>query len=117
PPEIGHFKRGGQPQGARLPHLTQRTAPAPWAGLDITADQYPYIAAATSLDAAIPQWAHAGGTDSLLARLRDRPTRVKLRQEMLTGGGDENPYINSGGADGVMIARPFQDSLHYLDGR
>ena len=56
-------------------------------------------------------------TDSLLARLRDRPTRVRLRQEMLTGGGDENPYINSGGADGVMIAGVFQDSLRPLDGR
>ncbi|HKC48996.1 MAG TPA: D-aminoacylase [Gemmatimonadales bacterium] len=117
PAEIWHFKAAGQPQWGRMPHLIQRIDSARSAGLDITADQYPYIAAATSLDAAIPQWAHAGGTDSLLARLRDRPTRVKLRQEMLTGGGDENPYINSGGADGVMIAGPFQDSLHYLDGR
>jgi len=117
PAEIWHFKAAGQPQWGRMPHLIQRIDSARSAGLDITADQYPYIAAATSLDAAIPQWAHAGGMDSLLARLRDRPTRVKLRQEMLTGGGDENPYINSGGADGVMIAGPFQDSLHYLDGR
>jgi N-acyl-D-aspartate/D-glutamate deacylase len=117
PAEIWHFKAAGQPQWGRMPHLIQRIDSARAAGLDITADQYPYIAAATSLDAAIPQWAHAGGTDSLLARLRDKTTRTKLRLEMLTGGGDENPYINSGGADGVMIAGPFQDSLHYLDGR
>jgi N-acyl-D-amino-acid deacylase len=117
PAEIWHFKAAGQPQWGRMPHLIQRIDSARAAGLDITADQYPYIAAATSLDASIPQWAHAGGTDSLLARLRDRTTRARLRLEMLTGGGDENPYINSGGADGVMIAGPFQDSLHYLDGR
>ncbi len=117
PTEIWHFKAAGQPQWGRMSHLIQRIDSARAAGLDITADQYPYIAAATSLDAAIPQWAHAGGTDSLLARLRDKTTRTKLRLEMLTGGGDENPYINSGGADGVMIAGPFQDSLHYLDGR
>ncbi len=117
PAEIWHLKAGGQPQWGRMPHLIQRIDSARAEGLDVTADQYPYIAAATSLDAAIPQWAHAGGTDSLLARLRDKSTRTKLRLEMLTGGGDENPYINSGGADGVMIAGPFQDSLHYLDGR
>ena len=117
PAEIWHFKAAGKPQWGRMPHLIQRIDSARAAGLDVTADQYPYIAAATSLDAAIPQWAHAGGTDSLLARLRDKPTRTKLRLEMLTGGGDENPYINSDGADGVMIAGPFQDSLHYLDGR
>jgi len=117
PVEIWHFKAAGAPQQGRMPHLIQRVDSARAAGLDITADQYPYIAAATSLDASIPQWAHAGGTDSLLARLRDRPTRAKLRTEMLTGGGDENPYINSGGADGVMIAGVFEDSLHALDGR
>jgi len=117
PAEIWHLKAAGKPQWGRMPHVIQRIDSARAAGLDITADQYPYLAAATSLDASIPQWAHAGGTDSLLARLRDRATRVRLRQEMLTGGGDENPYINSGGADGVMIAGPFQDSLHYLDGR
>ncbi|HET9709111.1 MAG TPA: D-aminoacylase, partial [Gemmatimonadales bacterium] len=117
PAEIWHFKAAGAPQWGHMSHLIQRIDSARAAGLDITADQYPYIAAATSLDASIPQWAHAGGTDSLLARLRDRPTRAKLRTEMLTGGGDENPYINSGGADGVMIAGVFQDSLHALDGR
>ncbi|HKE89869.1 MAG TPA: D-aminoacylase [Gemmatimonadales bacterium] len=117
PAEIWHFKAAGQQQAGRMPHLIQRIDSARAAGLDITADQYPYTAAATSLDASIPQWAHAGGTDSLLARLRDRPTRTKLRTEMLTGGGDENPYINSGGADGVEIAGVFQDSLRYLDGR
>ena len=117
PAEVWHFKAAGKPQWGRMPHLIQRIDSARAAGLDVTADQYPYIAAATSLDASIPQWAHAGGIDSLLARLRDRSTRAKLRLEMLTGGGDENPYINSGGAEGVQIAGVFQDSLRYIDGK
>ena len=117
PVEIWHFKAGGRPQWGRLPRMIAKIDSARAAGLDVTADQYPYVAAATSLDASVPQWAHAGGVDSLLARVRDRATRARLRMEMLTGAGDENPYTNSGGADGVMIAGPFQDSLHYLDGR
>ncbi|HJQ66874.1 MAG TPA: D-aminoacylase [Gemmatimonadales bacterium] len=117
PVEIWHFKVSGQPQWGRMPRMIARIDSARAAGLDITADQYPYIAGATSLDASIPQWAHAGGTDSMLARLRDRTTRARLRLEMQTGGGDESPFINSGGAEGVLIAGPFQDSLHYLDGR
>jgi len=117
PVEIWHFKAAGRPQWGRMPHLIAKIDSARAAGLDVTADQYPYIAAATSLDAAVPQWAHAGGVDSLLARLRDRTTRARLRQEMLTGVGDENPYANSGGADGVLIAGLFQDSLKALDGR
>jgi N-acyl-D-aspartate/D-glutamate deacylase len=100
-----------------MPHLLAKIDSARASGLDITADQYPYVAAATSLDAAIPQWAHADGTDSLLARLRSRATRARLRQEMLGGVGQESQYQNTGGAEGIMIAGPFQDSLHYLDGR
>jgi dihydroorotase/N-acyl-D-amino-acid deacylase len=117
PVEIWHLKAAGQSQWGRMPHLIAKIDSARASGLDVTADQYPYVAAATSLDAAIPQWAHADGTDSLLARLKNRVTRVRLHQEMLGGVGQESQYQNTGGADGIMIAGPFHDSLHYLDGR
>ena len=117
PVEIWHLKSAGRSQWGRMPHLLAKIDSARASGLDITADQYPYVAAATSLDAAIPQWAHADGTDSLLARLKNRTTRARLRQEMLGGVGQESQYQNTGGAEGIMIAGPFQDSLDYLDGR
>ena len=41
------------------------------AGVAIGADQYPYEASSTSLTALIPEWAHAGGIEKLLARLED----------------------------------------------
>ncbi len=117
PVEIWHFKVAGQRQWGQMPRFIARIDSARAAGLDITADQYPYIAGATSLAASIPQWAHAGGTDSLLARLRNRATRARLRLEMQSDAGDESVFINSGGAEGVLIAGPFHDSLRYLDGR
>ena len=117
PVEIWHLKAAGKPQWGRLPHVLARIDSARAAGLDVTADQYPYTAAATSLDASIPQWAHAGGTDSLIARLKNPAMRARLRQEILTGAGEENPWTNSGGAGGVLIAGVFQDSLRALDGR
>lgn len=117
PIEIWHLKSAGRSQWGRMPHLLAKIDSARASGLDVTADQYPYVAGATSLGAAIPQWAHADGIDSLLARLKHRPTRARLRQEMLGGVGQESLYQNTGGADGIMIAGPFQDSLHYLDGR
>ncbi|MGH7539228.1 MAG: N-acyl-D-amino-acid deacylase family protein [Gemmatimonadales bacterium] len=117
PVEIWHLKAAGRPQWGRMSHLIAKIDSARATGLDITADQYPYVAAATSLDAAIPQWAHAGGDDSLIARLKDPTTRARLQQDMRTGLGEESPYQNTGGADGIMIAGPFQDSLDYLDGR
>ena len=52
----------------------------------MTADQYPYAASGTGLDAILPNWAHAGGTDSLLARLRDPAARARLRAELIGDG-------------------------------
>jgi dihydroorotase/N-acyl-D-amino-acid deacylase len=99
-------------------HVLARIDSARAAGIDVTADQYPYIASATSLDATIPPWAHAGGRDSLLARLARPAARRAIRDAMLreaTRG--ENMYRGVGGADGILIASAFTDSLRYLQGQ
>lgn len=118
PVEIWHLKTAGQPNWGRMPRVLARIDSARAAGLDVTADQYPYTRSATSLDASIPGWAHSGGTDSLLARLQNPATRARIRAEMLgTGRGEENFYRGAGGADGILIVGTFEDSLRYLQGK
>src|SRR2546428_9478395 len=95
-----------------------RIASARASGLDVTADQYPYVAAATALDASIPTWAESGGWDSLLVRLRDAKTRARLHDEMAhPTGGAESFFYEAGGGAGVLITGTFQDSLRYLQGK
>jgi N-acyl-D-aspartate/D-glutamate deacylase len=49
----------------------------------VYADQYPYLASATGLDAALlPRWAQAGGRDSLLSRLARTEDRARIRADM-----------------------------------
>jgi dihydroorotase/N-acyl-D-amino-acid deacylase len=116
--EIWHLKVAGQESWGRMPHVLRRIDSARAAGIDVTADQYPYIASATSLDATIPPWAHDGGTDSLLARLRDPAARARIRSDMLRRGTPwENMYLGPGGAGGILIASVFADSLRPLQGR
>ncbi len=118
PVEIWHLKTAGQPNWGRMPRVLARIDSARAAGLDVTADQYPYTRSATSLDASIPGWAHSGGTDSLLARLADPTTRARIRAEMLNNAGPaENFYRGAGGADGILIVGTFEDSLRYLQGK
>lgn len=117
PVEIWHLKTAGQANWGRMPRVLARIDSARAAGLDVTADQYPYTRSATSLDASIPQWAHSGGTDSLLERLRDPDTRARIRADMLgTTPGVENFYRGAGGADGILIVSTFEDSLRHLQG-
>jgi dihydroorotase/N-acyl-D-amino-acid deacylase len=118
PVEVWHLKVAGRPNWGRMPHVLARIDSAREAGTDITADQYPYIASATSLDASIPTWAHDGGRDSLLARLRDAVRRRAIRDSILIGEARrELMYRGSGGADGILIASVYADSLKPLQGR
>src|SRR5438034_1219405 len=117
PAEISHLKVSGRQSWGRMPRVLARIDSARAAGLDITADQYPYTRAATALDASIPTWAQSGGWDSLLARLRDPATRARLRDEMLHPRGPESFYYEAGGGDGVLITGTFQDSLRSLQGK
>src|SRR6185369_65328 len=49
-------------------------------GEKVTADQYPYIASSTSLEATLlPTWAGEGGRKKLEERLKDPETRAKIK--------------------------------------
>ena len=118
PAEISHLKVSGRTSFGRMPHVLARIDSARAAGLDITADQYPYVAAATALDAAIPPRAESGGWDSLLMRLREPRTRARLHAEILhPGDGTEGFYNEAGGGRGILITGVFQDSLRALQGK
>lgn len=53
------------------------------AGVEVTADQYPWLASGSSLDAALlPRWAVDGGGAALLKRLDDPATLSRIRDEM-----------------------------------
>ena len=117
PTEIWHLKVSGRRNWGRMPHVLARIDSARAAGLDITADQYPYLAGATSLDASVPAWAHSGGNDSLLWRLRDPATRARIRAELLAPPQiTDRFYRATEGPQGVIVF-PFEDSLHYLQGK
>ncbi|EMR73224.1 hypothetical protein MCGE09_00061, partial [Thaumarchaeota archaeon SCGC AB-539-E09] len=51
-------------------------------GVDVTVDQYPYRAGATSLATCLPPWAHDGGMSDLLKRLEDPELRGKMKKDI-----------------------------------
>ena len=58
-------------------------------GLNITCDQYPFPASSTALSALVPHWAHDGGKDAMIARVRDEfeTVRPEIEAEMANRGG------------------------------
>ncbi|MFG2114174.1 amidohydrolase family protein [Streptomyces sp. NPDC048718] len=58
------------------------------AGADISLDTYPYTPGCTTLAAVLPSWAHEGGPEALLARLRDDATAERIRHHLEVTGSD-----------------------------
>ena len=110
PGVVTHVKALGPPVwGYSLP-IVRRIEAARAAGVEVYADQYPYIASATGLGAALlPRWAEAGGRDSLNARLDDAGTRARIREAVV-----EN-LARRGGADRIQFRRFEQDAA--IEGR
>lgn len=118
PVEIFHLKAAGRDMWGRMDEIIARIEAARAAGLDVAADQYPYVAGATSLSASVPPWAHSGGREDLLNRLRDPATRARLRREINRPADNwENFYWMAGGAEGVLISAVTRPDLKFYEGK
>lgn len=86
---ISHLKLMGKPQWGRSTELLQKIRDARNEGIHITCDQYPFHASSTLVTAMIPHWAHAGGPEELMRRLREREGTVcqEIQKEMENRGG------------------------------
>jgi N-acyl-D-amino-acid deacylase len=82
------------------------------AGIDITADQYPYTASGTGLAAMLNTWVQEGGSDSLVARLKDPAVRARLKTEL---GQDSATGIRT--AERTMVNSVATDSLKKYQGK
>jgi N-acyl-D-amino-acid deacylase len=80
--EIWHLKAAGKRNWGRMPEIVAKIDAARKAGVDITADTYAYPAWFNSFSAFIPPWAHDGGDDKMIARLKDPATRARIRKEL-----------------------------------
>ncbi|HWI20236.1 MAG TPA: D-aminoacylase [Vicinamibacterales bacterium] len=105
PVHVFHIKVTGQKNFGRMKEVIDIVEAARARGVRVTADQYPYVASSTSLTATIPPWAQDGGTDKLIARLKDPRERARIRKEMEnTNPSWESRYQSAGTWQNVQLA-------------
>ena len=107
--EIRHIKSRSAEQMAEAIAVIDSARAA---GIDITADQYPYIASGTGLSAMLNTWVQEGGDDSMVVRLRDPAVRARLKKEL---GEDSAAGIRS--AERTMVNSVGVDSLRKYEGK
>lgn len=102
---ISHIKIAGRQNWGKLDRMLEAIGSARSRGLTITADQYPYLAGSTLLGAILPPWAHDGGTEATLLRLRDPAVRARLRAELADESEtDWDNFWKWGGPEGILLA-------------
>lgn len=96
---ISHLKAIGKAYWGDGCRGLEKITRARESGQTVWTDQYPYEATNTGLTVLAPDWAHAGGIDGLIGRLRDPGIRPRLlraiRERMDTRGGPSCVQISN----------------------
>lgn len=118
PVEIWHLKVSGRQNWGKMPGVIAAIEGARSSGLDVTANQYPYIASGTSLGATIPPKYHEGGSEAFVTRLKDPQARAAIRQQLAgAAGNNENMWRGTGGPQGILVASVLDPALKSYEGR
>ncbi|WOF42255.1 amidohydrolase family protein [Sphingopyxis indica] len=101
PVHFAHIKVLGVDVQGKAGEIIDQIKRARADGVQVTADQYPWDASGTSLQAALlPGWAQDGGREALLRRFDSPATREKIEAEM-----KEN-LRRRGGAHALLLTDP-----------
>ncbi|HYM24500.1 MAG TPA: amidohydrolase family protein [Vicinamibacterales bacterium] len=101
PVHIAHIKALGVDVQGKSAEVIALIEAARQRGQNVTADQYPWNASGTSLEAAlIPRWAFEGGRGQMLSRLNDPALNPQLQSEMADN------LRRRGGAGALMPVAP-----------
>lgn len=82
PVDVIHLKIADQKLWGRMDEVIELIQQARLRGVDVQANVYPYNRGNNNLVSIIPPWAHEGGNQELMARLRDPQLREKIKQDI-----------------------------------
>ncbi len=102
--QVSHLKAGSLSTWGRGPDAVERLEEARLEGLDVAADQYPYTAAATTLEVVLPPAMLALSIEAIVDALGDRAVRDRIKLEIAVGEpGWENAGVDPGW-DGLRVS-------------
>lgn len=118
PVEIWHIKAAGKANWGRMREIVAKIEEARRNGIDITADTYAYPAWFNGMSAFIPPWAHDGGDEKMIERLKDPQLRERIRKDMETaGGGWDNEWQEIPGPEAVVVSVVQNPNLLPMQGK
>ena len=94
PVHISHIKISGRDNWGRSEEVIELINKERAAGLDITANQYPFVASLTGLkNGLMPKWALAGGNAAMVKRLKNPEDLKKIKAFLKSRSDDQNKRV------------------------
>lgn len=98
-----HFKVCGKKNWDKIDDVVRLLEEAEKEGIDVSFDQYPYVAGSTMLGVILPPWVHDGGTDKVLERLADKELRKKMVYDIEHGIPGWDNFVEFAGLDKIFV--------------
>jgi dihydroorotase/N-acyl-D-amino-acid deacylase len=118
PVEIWHLKVAGKKNWGRMADVIKRIEAARAGGLDITADTYAYTAWFNDMSAFVPPWAHDGGNEKMVERLKDPVTRARIVKDIETPSTAwDNEWDEVTGPESILVGVVKNPALRPLQGQ
>jgi len=120
PVDIIHLKLADHQLWGKMPELVASIQAARTRGEDVTANVYPYRAGQNNLSSIIPPWAHEGGSEAMLQRLKDPALRTRLQSEIehgIPGSNWYNHYTATGNWEGMLLVSLSNPAYKKYEGR
>ena len=117
PVQVSHHKAAHREVWGRSAETLAMMEEARKKGVDITADQYPYRAGATSLATLLPPWAHEGGMERLLERLRNPELRERMQRDLEEGLPGWENFAGELGWENIYVTYVITDGNKPLEGK
>ncbi len=100
---FSHFKVCGKKNWKYLDGMLELLDQARKEGIQVSLDQYPYVAGSTMLGVILPPWVHDGGTDRLVERLKSPTLREKMKTDIKNGIPGWDNFVDFAGVEGIFI--------------
>ncbi len=120
PVDIIHIKLAEHKLWGQMPELIRSIDAARARGQLVEANVYPYRAGQNNLSSIIPPWAHEGGSQVMLARLKDPKLRPRIENEILNGIPGTNwynHYTATGDWEGMLLVTIKSDKYKRFEGK
>jgi dihydroorotase/N-acyl-D-amino-acid deacylase len=112
PTQLTHHKVIGKGNWGQTAESLRLVEEARRRGVDVSVDQYPYTASHTGTGALFPPWAQEGGHEKMVERLKDPPTRARIKADVA-----QRIELDRGGGDPANIQFSHCDWDSSLDGK